>query len=375
MNTKKNEYIELGPLANLQSASKGLFLRLNGLLIALHVVIAIIYVAIMHVEMTGAQWFMLCYIFLYIAVYRGASFKLSNHALLTVIFVEVAFIGFHEGGITNEFAASIVLIPLLSALLLGRIAGWLSLIFCSSLTLLLCYQFSPAYDNSGSPEKSALLSPLILISIMYVLEQVGMHYYTQLSEMVHKLWTEANIDHMTNLNNRRGIDAALEKELLRAKRNNSWVSVCVIDIDHFKRYNDINGHQKGDDCLKFIAKQIDLALRRPPDLSARLGGEEFLIVLPETDVQGALHVAESLRKNIEQLKLKYHSQKSDVVTVSIGITSLNDEDLNSANADDLIELADKALYEAKENGRNRVVVANTKNITKPNTNKATLETI
>lgn len=375
MKTKKNEYIELGALANLQSASIGLFLRLNGLLIALHILITFVQVVIVHNEITGAQLFIPCYILLYIAVYQGISLRLCSHLLMAVMFLEVLFVGMLTGGLSSHLTAFIIIIPLLSALLLGKIVGWMGLVACSLLTLWLFYEAPSVMGNSGSPENKLISSPLILVFFMYLLKEVGIHYYTVLSDMVQKLWAEANIDHMTNLNNRRGIEAALEKELLRAKRNNTWISACVIDIDHFKRYNDINGHNKGDDCLKFVAKQIDMSLRRPPDLSARLGGEEFLIVLPETDAPGAKYVAEKLRQSIEQLKLRYDPQKTDVITVSIGVASLNAESLTNTTANLLIELADQALYEAKAHGRNRVVVANAENLTKSNANPVALETI
>ena len=130
----------------------------------------------------------------------------------------------------------------------------------------------------------------------------------------------------------------------------------MIDIDYFKRYNDEFGHQRGDDCLKAVARVLERGVDRSADFVARYGGEEFVILLPATGLEGAIVVAERLRVAVESLDIRHPtSGVSDVVTVSIGVASISyssDETLES-----LIETADRALYTAKQHGRNRVCKA------------------
>jgi len=172
-----------------------------------------------------------------------------------------------------------------------------------------------------------------------------------------KLEKMASMDGLTGLANRRLFDEILKKELLRAKRNNSTISLIMADIDNFKDYNDNYGHQAGDQCLKKIAKTIEETTNRPADLAARYGGEEFSIILPDTNKEGAIKIAEKIRENIISLEIEH--AKSDVaeyVTLSLGVNSskINSE-IDDKRIEEFIEKADKALYKAKENGRNMVV--------------------
>ena len=137
-------------------------------------------------------------------------------------------------------------------------------------------------------------------------------------------------------------------------RNESPISLIMVDIDFFKGYNDYYGHQKGDRCLKSIANTITGRLRRPGDLAARYGGEEFVIVLPGTDLEGAVCVSESIRSRIEELGIPHpKSRVSDSLTISLGVASAIPRRGTSPNG--LVAVADKALYQAKRKGRNRVV--------------------
>jgi diguanylate cyclase (GGDEF)-like protein len=127
----------------------------------------------------------------------------------------------------------------------------------------------------------------------------------------------------------------------------------MIDIDFFKRYNDNYGHWVGDVCLKKVAESLAESVNRPGDLVARYGGEEFVIILPGTDTAGALTIAEQFRQHIENLQIPHgFSDSSSYVTVSIGLACVTPtEEIQSA---ELLEQADKMLYQAKEKGRNRV---------------------
>ncbi len=156
-------------------------------------------------------------------------------------------------------------------------------------------------------------------------------------------------DGLTGLYNRRHFEANLEREFLRAKRYKNALSIAMIDVDFFKKVNDTYGHACGDYVLKEIAFLINEAFRKT-DMVFRYGGEEFVVILTETDSDNAVVPLERLRKAVESNKFKYNNQNLNI-TISIGVSS-NLENTNSPW--EFFELADKALYEAKENGRNQV---------------------
>ncbi len=163
----------------------------------------------------------------------------------------------------------------------------------------------------------------------------------------------ARLDYLTELPNRREFDRKIEDEWLRSRRKGSELAVVLIDIDHFKLYNDNYGHSMGDDCLRQVARAMAKCMRRPADLLARYGGEEFVAVLPETGLEGARVVAETMIKAVQDLKLPHgFSSAADVVTISAGVKSLIPS--NDASPRTLTEQADQALYQAKDSGRNRV---------------------
>ena len=132
------------------------------------------------------------------------------------------------------------------------------------------------------------------------------------------------------------------------------LALIMVDIDHFKAYNDVYGHQAGDDCLRRVAGILRSAIHRPADLVARYGGEEFAIVLPNTDVEGAETVAEKIRSLVHRAKLPHQgSPVGQFITLSLGVTVMLPHPLKVP--DDLVKFADQALYEAKATGRDRVV--------------------
>jgi diguanylate cyclase (GGDEF)-like protein/PAS domain S-box-containing protein len=165
----------------------------------------------------------------------------------------------------------------------------------------------------------------------------------------------AMVDGLTGIANRRQFDETMDREWRRAMRDGSLLSLLMIDVDHFKRYNDIYGHVLGDACLRQIAVAAQGVIHRSSDLFARYGGEEFAVVLPNTDRNGAQLVAEQIRRAVEVCGLPHSGNPHGMVTVSIGCatqTLSHDSDSTS-----LIEAADQAMYQAKSAGRNRVEVA------------------
>ena len=161
------------------------------------------------------------------------------------------------------------------------------------------------------------------------------------------------IDTLTEIPNRRMFDQSLKKEWNRARREKHPISTLMIDIDHFKIYNDTHGHQQGDVALKKVAEIITSSLKRSTDIAARWGGEEFTVLLPNTTIDGAKHIAEDIRKNVEAASIPCSASNSyHKITVSVGAANILPDKTNSVMK--LIMLADTALYKAKETGRNRI---------------------
>lgn len=168
----------------------------------------------------------------------------------------------------------------------------------------------------------------------------------------------SHIDGLTGIANRRRYDECIEEEFRRARRNTALLSLIMVDIDYFKKYNDNYGHQAGDACLKTVAAALNAALHRPGDLLARYGGEEFVVVLPCTSREGARLIAENMRARIEALNISHAaSSVVDHVTISLGVAALIPH--HSRELDELQVAADQALYRAKREGRNRVAVFDT----------------
>ncbi len=188
------------------------------------------------------------------------------------------------------------------------------------------------------------------------LETVVAERTNALSEANERLQELADRDGLTGLANRRMFDQRLESEWSRSIRHGQPLAVVMGDVDFFKRYNDALGHIAGDHCLQKIAEVFLNAARRNGDLAARYGGEELVLLLPDTKLEGALHLAEEVRESVEACGIGHpDSPTADVVTISLGVTSVRP--IIQDSAESMVDLADQALYRAKEQGRNRVEFA------------------
>jgi diguanylate cyclase (GGDEF)-like protein len=182
------------------------------------------------------------------------------------------------------------------------------------------------------------------------LEQANEHLAAAI-ETLHRISTQ---DGLTGVANRRHFDETLALEWRRAARSRCPLSLLMLDIDYFKAFNDAMGHQAGDDCLRRVAQALRDNLHRAADLVSRYGGEEFAILLPETDADAARVLAEAIRAHIESLGIHHPAAPLGRVTVSIGLASVIPP-RDGANVGEFIRCADAALYDAKRSGRNRVM--------------------
>ncbi len=174
----------------------------------------------------------------------------------------------------------------------------------------------------------------------------------ELKRLNQELQNLAILDPLTRLANRRRFDETLEREWRRSIRMTKPLSLIMCDVDFFKPYNDNHGHLAGDHCLQEIARTISETIRRPGDLAARYGGEEFAVILPDTPMAGAAHVAEAIRMAVEELAIPHAGGTESVVTISAGVASLLSRPEKAPQQ--LIQQADEALYMAKSCGRNCV---------------------
>ena len=206
--------------------------------------------------------------------------------------------------------------------------------------LYLAIDAGPIHDDDGN-----------LIAVVETLRDMTEHKRAEMA-----LKTLAAKDGLTGLANRRSFDQAIEIEWSRAERSGRPLALLFADVDHFKRFNDNHGHPRGDECLRDVATMIGRTAIRPTDLATRYGGEEFAIIMPETDMAAAFAVAERLRQAVEEMRIPLDRQPAggDLVTLSIGVATYTPGHV-VVGPDWLIGQADQALYAAKHLGRNRVV--------------------
>jgi two-component system, chemotaxis family, response regulator WspR len=220
------------------------------------------------------------------------------------------------------------------------------------------------------PDKIEMIARIRAYSKTYLLQLQRDEAYLEMQKLQEQL-TESNrklednnailqrlstMDGLTGIPNRRHFDATLQSEWKMGFRQKTPLSVIMIDIDFFKKFNDGYGHQGGDDCLKEVAKALDATISRPGDFIARYGGEEFVVILPRTDAKGAVVIAEQLRANVEAKHILHaFSSVADHVSISLGIAT--EQPVTSSTPENLLTKADEALYKAKEAGRNRFSIA------------------
>lgn len=198
------------------------------------------------------------------------------------------------------------------------------------------------------------VSETILVAKIRAMERI-IAMRAELQRLNQHLVELSERDSLTKLYNRRTFDERAENAWKHAARHNEALAILIMDIDHFKLYNDYYGHMAGDDCITRVAQAIQGSLSRPGDIVARYGGEEFIAVLSDTDKNGAHHVAERIRQNVAALNIR-HRDSSTATHITISIGGAVTSHTAGTELSDQINAADKALYAAKGNGRDRVVV-------------------
>lgn len=214
--------------------------------------------------------------------------------------------------------------------------------------------FVTALDNEVDEEKGLMLGAIDYVTKPYSIPvlQARVKNHIELKKLQDVIKANSMLDGLTQIANKKRFNEVLEAEWSRARRYQEPVSILMLDLDYFKKYNDTYGHIKGDEALISVATALRDMLKRGSDLVARWGGEEFACILPNTNEEGALILGEELRKGIEALKIPHQaSGLSPWMTVSVGVATAvpGPEDKYLS----LVDAADKALYQAKQAGRNQ----------------------
>jgi len=238
--------------------------------------------------------------------------------------------------------------------------GWRPILFLSSSVD--AESFAKGIDAGADDylhkpiDKVILKAKLQAMERLVIMRKQLLDVTSKLAQEKEKIKLIANQDGLTGIANRRFLDQVLKQEFRRHKRTQKTLSLIMIDIDFFKSYNDYYGHLSGDDVLKNCAKKMTKLICRAGDLVTRYGGEEFCVVLPDTELNGAKSFAETLRTGIEGLAIDRDDLENwKYLTISLGVSSIKPEQDDTAQK--LLNAADQALYQAKQSGRNQVCIA------------------
>lgn len=206
------------------------------------------------------------------------------------------------------------------------------------------------------------ISVIVFSATLYSVSDYIHRTLMELRDSQSSLRKQANTDPLTQISNRRFFDLTFKNEWRRSTRDNMPISMLLIDIDHFGKFNESQGQRAGDNCLKAIAACMEVVTRRPADLAARYSGEEFAVLLPNTTMENATMLGEKLRSKVESLGIEHTGSAHGIITVSVGVSCCPPPEENNSDDDEeevmypamLMNAADNAMFLAKKQGRNRV---------------------
>lgn len=286
---------------------------------------------------------------------HGVRLQYPGEKVVVLVTLNTAYLVYLSGGLIGPIFPMLVMLPLLGVMLCGRkgIVGTL-LFLAPFMTFIFHLNISDSNFQvlKISPMELFQMRALLMVITTAIVAAMSWYFVTSNQRLLEIVSHQANTDYLTGLLNRRSFEAGLADEIKRATRCGNALSVVIMDIDNFKQINDSYGHQVGDKCLIHLANIIRDSLKRPADIAGRYGGEEFVLVLPETDSTGALFVAEMLRRNVVKNPLPLEEGTVLPFTISLGVSSA--ENIRDVDADRLLNEADNMMYMSKEAGKNKV---------------------
>lgn len=296
-------------------------------------------------------------VFFLIALFSGKNISAKTGAwiLLFVLWLALFSGCYAVGDINAPVTVVFTLLPLVAAFLINvRATVFMGIISVLSVIALFMIGNSE-YSQSTTLDESelAFFKAAWLIFVIFLVSIMGWFYSKNTELLTEILEEQASTDFLTKLANRRSLNKKLEIEFYRTRRYKNWLTILMIDIDHFKKFNDEEGHVKGDESLILVANCIKNFCQRSTDLVGRYGGEEFMLILPDLEAENARTLAENIRKAIQEINIDCIKPENKHISITIGCLSVCGTD-----DDDPIELirkSDKLLYQGKNEGRNRVI--------------------
>lgn len=286
---------------------------------------------------------------------RNGSIEVAAAIFIGLLLFGLAYGSYNTGGFGGPVILFSPLIPIFTMLLINARAGWicLGLVFLILAGLFVLDLNGNIPVNPNGPER-ILTGRLITLLCLCLMATWIVWSFARVSRgLLEKIERQSNTDYLTGILNRRAIETTLSHEVSRAQRTDSWLSLIITDVDSFKLYNDNNGHQAGDQCLIRVTRVISSCSERATDLVGRFGGEEFVVILPDTRIEGASKVAERIRQEMLKQNIPYGVNNPNPVTLTLGVVSARGQMI--ASMEQLIRQADDALYQGKNQGRNCVV--------------------
>ena len=278
-----------------------------------------------------------------IYIRRNGSINSAAWVLVTVLLIGLFYGAFSTGAFSGPIVILSPLIPIFTILLINIRAACITigLVFVVLMSLLYLQYNGLIPANTNRPELILFGRFITLLSLSLVSTWIVWNFSRITHHLLKKVELQSNTDYLTGISNRRGIETILAHELGRARRNNEWLSFVMADVDRFKLYNDTNGHQAGDHCLTVVAQAIQSCIKRTTDVVGRFGGEEFVVILPNTDIEGANKIAECIRLEMLNQKISYGPKNPEPVSLTLGVVSGRGYSIDTI--EQLVRLADDAL--------------------------------